>query len=329
MPHALVQRPSTIKSMGDWKMESLPAGPRDVESGMLKFIALLLLSCTLNVSAQDIENLLTQLGGEGFRTRKAAELAMKELPREALPELQQVYETTDDPEIKVRLGRIIQHIMTSPGKIPTAFKVLDIENHRAFKNAAASWQETQTIATLHTNGNAGTGGDFAQSFVPRCETIAAIEVCTYALSDGYGWMRLDLVLDDAGNPSDTVLARSWVKISKDHKFPHGGYVLHDFPDTPVKPDQRYWIIYYDYPDEGANATFLNFGLSIKEDAYPGGNLWRAQSQTPSKVEDVKFRIYSKSVPFMPYRTPTEEELKSLPAMEDQNISWSVIQQRNN
>jgi len=58
---------------------------------------------------QDPEALIAQLGADDFRTREAAEKALMGIGESALPLLRE-HEDTDDPEVRVRVRRIVDYL---------------------------------------------------------------------------------------------------------------------------------------------------------------------------------------------------------------------------
>lgn len=268
-------------------------------------------------NGKSLPQLIEQLGADSFRARKAAELQLKEQSRDSLAILHAAQKNTTDPEVRMRLERILSHIRSNPDTIPTTIKVFTSKERGTYKNLAQTYRESASISAQHIDGTAGTAGPFAQSFIPRTETITAVEVCTYALSDAYGWMRLDLCEDDQGKPG-VILARSWIYIPKGHRFPHSEYAFHDFADQKVDPETTYWLTYIDINLPKRSNNLINYGLSTKSDAYPDGVHWRGYSNQPKPNEDLKFRIFNTSPNAHPgYRDPTKAEVDSRPTRQEQ------------
>ena len=280
------------------------------------------------IAADDtpLPQLITQLGADSFRDRKAAEAKLKTQPRDSLTPLREALKDSSDPETRMRLKRIITHIQSNPNTIPTTMTVFTSKKHGVYTKLAETYRGTASISTGHTEGNAGTSGPFAQSFIPKTDTITAVEVCTYALSGAYGWMRLDLCEDNKGKPG-TIIARSWIYVPEGHRFPHSDYAFHDFIDQTVDPKATYWLTYLDVNIPKRSSNLINYGLTIKNDAYADGMHWRSFSDKPSPKEDLKFRIFNKTPkPHPGYRKPTTEEIATRPTPAEQeqiesNLKW--------
>lgn len=283
---------------------------------------LFLLSAPLLADDADPQRLIRQLGAARFHERQEAERQLKDQSRAALGALRDALNGTDEPEVRMRLKRIIEHLISDVSKIPQGYWALNATQSGAYDQLAKDFRDRSSTSAANTAGESGTSGAFAQSFIPRCRTISSIEVCTYPLSDAFGWMRLDLCSDRNGVPGN-VLARSWVRIPKDHAFPPCEYVYHDIPDQPVDPTGVYWLVYVDFPDRGSNATLINYGLSFNRDDYPDGMLWRSPEDAPKRTEDVKFRVFSSNPDVHPaYRKATEEEIKTV-SPEQQAKNWHL------
>ena len=288
------------------------------------FLFLCLVAVPLQADDVNLDRLVRQLGTDKFTERQQAERELKALSREPLNRLRNMLIASDDPEIRLRLERIIEHLVSETSKIPKAYLVLKATERGALAPLAANFRGRASVAASNTGGNSGTGGTFAQSFIPQCKTVSSIEVCTYALAGAFGWMRLDLCEDKNGAPG-FVLARSWVRIPKNHNFPHGDYVCHNIPDQSVNPAGTYWLVYLDFPDRGSKPSMINYGLSFHRDDYPDGMLWRGSGDRPKQDEDVKFRVFNSSPESHPaYRKASEMELKTVPS-EHQKRTWSQRQ----
>jgi hypothetical protein len=284
------------------------------------FLLLCLGAVPLQADDIDLERLVRQLGADKFAERQQAERELKTLSREPLNSLRKMLSASDDPEIRLRLEGIIEHLVSDTSKIPKAYRVLKAMERGALAPLAEDFRGRASVAASNTGGSSGTSGAFAQSFIPKCKTVSSIEVCTYALTDAFGWMRLDLCEDKNGAPG-FVLARSWVRIPKKHNFPHGEYVCHNIPDQSVNPASTYWLVYSEFPDQGSKDSMINYGLSFHKDDYPDGMLWRGSGDRPKQDEDVKFRIFSSSPEsHQGYRKASELERKTVPS-ENQKRIW--------
>ena len=277
-----------------------------------------------------IEQWILDLGSLEFAKRIKAESELRKAGREAMTSLREASKA-DDPQVRHSAGRILEHLMLSPENIPTKFRSLVPGTRTDYQSADKEWRaakDSLKMGSSNTDGRAGTSGHFAQSFIPNCDVISAIEVCTYPLSGAHGWLRLDLCKDDGtGKPAKAVLARSWVYAPKGHGFPHGSYLLHDFGEVPVKKDEKLWMVSVTFKDPDCDKYLINYGLSFQRDDYPEGMLWRVSYQRPRGDEDVKFRILSKAADHPRYRPATEADQKSLPAAAQRNAIWENLYRR--
>ena len=279
------------------------------------------------IAREEIQQWVKDLGSLTFATRIKAETNLRKAGRLVIPTLREASKS-GDPQIRHSAIRILEHLMLDPNNIPTRFRSLVEGERKDYINADKEWRETEDAVKMgssNTGGRAGTSGHFAQSFIPECDEIAAVEVCTYPLSSAHGWLRLDLCKDDGtGKPTKAVLARSWVYAPKGHNFPHGNYILHDFGGVPVEKNEKYWMVSVTYKDPDCSHYLMNYGLSFQVDDYPKGMLWRVSYQSPRGDEDVKFRILSKAEPHPRYRPATEADKKSLPALGDRHALWENL-----
>lgn len=262
--------------------------------------------------------LIRQLGDEQFRARETAEAELKKRGRAALPILAK-FEGSDDPEIKDRVKRVIRHIKLDPSCVPQDFFVFDSVGTAPPPNPQARWDEVMnpwyekaTISASHTRGPAGTGGPFAQSFVPHAGQIQAVALGCYPANFAVGWVSLEVREDAKGKPSNFVLTRSWVRIEKGCPEPHSSYLVFDIPDVDVKAEQTYWLVFAEYADKGSeHPTITNWGLST-DGSFAEGHLIRGVVGEPSNEEDARFKIISKCTPIPLLRKADENEMKTLP-----------------
>ena len=260
---------------------------------------------------EQIEQWIKDLGALEFAKRINAETNLRKAGRDAMPALRAA-STIEDPQIRHSASRILEHLMLSPENIATTYRSLVPGSRADYQDEDKKWREEKGIkmGSSNTDGRAGTSGHFAQSFLPKCDKISAVEVCTYPLSGAHGWLRLDLCKDDGGKPSKAVLARSWVYAPKGHGFPHGNYIVHDFGEVPVEPDEKHWIVSVTFQDPDCTKYLINYGLSFQVDDYPDGMLWRVSYTSPRGNEDVKFRVLSEAAAHPRYRPATEADRKS-------------------
>lgn len=242
--------------------------------------------------AARLSALIRDLGSDDFKARQDAERGLKRCPRSALPALMEHHDS-DDPEIRMRIRRIVRHVRLDLGRIPQAFFVFGTQDRSGWKRLMAGWRAKATVAAKHTEGTAGGNYTaFAQSFIPRCKQIAAVELCTYPVS-GLGWIRVDICEDDDGKPGEYVLSRAWLKVEKPCPVPHGGFMVFDIPDITVHPKKTYWLTYAEYvAKDSPIQSITNLGLS-QGATYSEGKLMRRHEARPSGRHDARFRIVSK------------------------------------
>lgn len=283
--------------------------------------AVMLFAATCLADDHTFQDLVRQLGADSFNERQQAESQLGTMPRSALDDLRNALSDTDDPEIQMRLKRIVEHILSDASSIPQAYWVLITTERGRYANLAEKFRNESSISTHNTEGTAATTGGFAQSFIPKSATITAIEICAYPISRQFGFTRLDLCMDDHGAPGH-VLARSWIWIPENHNFPHGDYIYHDIPDQRVDPSGTYWIVYTEFPDLSlTHSVIANYGFSISGNEYPDGMLWYEASDAPRQDADLKFRIFSSETdPHPAYRKATEEEIGTI-THEQRETTW--------
>ena len=263
-----------------------------------------------------VDRLVHELGATQFAARHAAEAELLTQSRAALPTLMR-YRDADDPEIRERVRRIIQRIKTNPATVPEAIFAFDKDPEftsftrmRVYWDAQMkAWQADAQVTTENDDPEtSATGGSFYQSFVPHTNRIAAIAVQVYSFYDKEGWLAVDVYEDVAGEPSDYVLARAFVKTQKRGPASPHVFIVFDIPDIVVTPGQPHWFRFHDL------SGITNHGLTIKRDAYPEGRYMqvgrRGESDRTSR-RDAKFRIIAACGPVPLLRTATSEEQSSL------------------
>jgi hypothetical protein len=272
-------------------------------------------------SPEKVKALIEQLAADKFPQREAAEEALKACPRSILPMLTERADS-DDPEISMRARRIATFLMEDPSKIPQACFVITLHPELQAAEQAGYWAQNQDawrkkakVGASNTTGKAFSAGGFAQSFIPRCAQIQAVEVAAYPIGASPGWLRLDLVADDNGKPGKQVLARSWLKIPVAQLGMNIDYLPFDLPDTPVQPDKRYWMVFAEHAvgvsRPGGYHSLTNFTNSDKDD-YKDGALWWAGGDAADHGQDANFRIISECDKAPVTHEASEEEKKDMP-----------------
>jgi hypothetical protein len=277
---------------------------------------------------EKVAALIKQLAAAKFKTRENAQKALMECDRSALAVLGG-FINDDDPEIRERVRAIAKHIRTNPAAIPQNYWVFTTQNQydgEAWKTLSKPWNDQAKVAVENIKSEGTRAGAFAQSFVPKCEKIAAVQLMLSPNGDTRGWIRIDIRADGKNNPSKEVLARAWVRIDKP-PFTFKDFVTINLPDTRVDPKARYWITLSTGLDKNiANRPLVNYGYS-KNSAYADGGLMQVSrtrsfgrrgmiqpSATVSPSLDACFRIISeakaKEVPLM--RAATDADKKTLP-----------------
>ncbi len=268
-------------------------------------------------SEKDLKTLVESLGHENFRERKLAEKTLNGYSRNIVPALRK-HEEARDPEVRLRVRRVIKQMMADPEKIPSNVFILDADGltTSTYKTGMGSWNSNKTVAAQMDVGRSGTSGGFAQSMVPETDTIAAIELATYPIGNGTGWLMADLRPDHNGAPSAEVLARAWIRVGKTLSL-HGVSLVYDIPDVRVQKGATYWIVFRPFNDAGPKSAIMNFGLNTSS-TYSNGVLWRDSSSQPSTSSDAKFSIISKCFPPPFLKKAEEKDLKTLPSAE---VKW--------
>jgi hypothetical protein len=263
-----------------------------------------------------VDRLVHALGANEFADRQAAQTQLLAQARAALPTLMR-YCDSDDPEVRERVQRIIQRIKTNPATVPEAIFAFDKD--REFTSSRAmrgywdaqmkAWQEAAQVTTANDGDEASaTDGSFYQSFVPLTNRIAAIAVQLYSFYDREGWLAVEVYEDVAGEPSDYILTRAYVKTQKRGPASPHVFIVFDVPDIAVTPGRPHWFRFHDL------SKITNHGLTIKRDAYREGRYTRSARRgetdsTPGR--DAKFRIIAACGPVPLLHAATDEEQASL------------------
>jgi hypothetical protein len=210
---------------------------------------------------------------------------------------------------------------SSNGPPVSAFVFQDL-SPKLWRETVAKWEAQVKTATSNRTGGAGgniTG--IAQSFVPHCDRICAVEACAYAVSRKEGWLRFDIHEDDADQPSSKVLCRTWLRVDPGCPVRYG-YMVFDVPDIEVIATQRYWFTLVEYSESG---TLVNIGYS-HGNQYDEGRVLGPESSMSSDF-DVKFSIIEECPPFPGLRKLTGDELARVPSPIWANGDWREMPPR--
>jgi len=264
--------------------------------------------------------LVKQMGAGDHKSRTAAEAELSKCPRSAIDFLKSFLDS-DDPEIQIRVRDIIQKILADPARIPTscyvfASKSADQSN---WTGAMNEWRAKAKVAVSNEKGESATTGSFAQSFVPKCDTIKVIELATYPVNADTGWIKADLCADDNGKPGRFILGRCWILVEKNCPVPHGGMMPFVFPSVSVDPKKKYWVCYTEFP-VGSNRTIVNYQFSIGNQ-YKDGEWLRGGTSELSDAQDVLFRVLPQCGAVPDMKPASKEEIKTLPAQEIAEPWW--------
>ncbi|NQT02410.1 MAG: hypothetical protein HQ580_10325 [Planctomycetes bacterium] len=207
---------------------------------------------------------------------------------------------------------------------PQSFYVFKEQSHTDWRASISNWRTNACISVEYMEGISGGGfRDFAQSFVPHCKKIEAVELATYPVNAA-GWIRVCIFKDEEKKPGKE-LARCWLRIEENCPIPHGGYVTYDIPNVRVKPEIMYWVTFNELADEeyvGQNSTgsVTNTGFS-RDNTYDEGKLMVGSLRGIHENGDVKFRIIAKCDVVPTLRKASSDEQESLPEYDFQNASW--------
>ena len=264
------------------------------------------------LSEAKVEKLVKGLGADSFRTRRDAKKALEAAPRSVIPFLIP-YANASDPELKMEVRSIIQTLQSDPNKIPQNSYVLvggeDDLTVNAFERALEPWRNERTVAAKMDKGRSSTTGQLmAQSFKPETDKITAIEFGSYPVGRGTGWLMLDLRPDHDGAPSDVVLSRCWIYIQAPVNL-SGQMLVYDIPDTAVKADGTYWIVFNEFPDDAGPISQVGENSSS---SFEGGVSWLSRGRRPQANNTFNFRAVSKSGPVPLLKRADDELLKSRP-----------------
>ena len=160
----------------------------------------------------------------------------------------------------------------------------------AWQAAMADWQSRSDMA-VQNDGRPGAsfGGAAAQSFVPRRQTIEAVQLRISLGMVPRGWVRVELTDDKEGLPG-RVLARSWVRLGDRIPILSSEYLTVPIRAKLADPGATYWITMVECRDRGFKHTYLANLLGSSEDSYPEGRLLLPDGRASAAVADAHFRI---------------------------------------
>lgn len=184
------------------------------------------------------------------------------------------------------------------------------------------WVRESNVATQHTDGSGGLGVNaVAQSFLPHCEIIRAIQVNLYPVGSS-GWIRFQITEDDGGAPGQ-VLDTVWLRIDKLCPVPHGGYMIVPFADVAVKPFETYWFTLVEFRDARESEYHLtNLGVS-NIDTYAGGAILLPPKYALPGLFDANFRIVKEYKSLPGIRAATDAEKGFRPSLEEQETKRNI------
>ena len=104
------------------------------------------------IDAKQVQHLVERLGLEKFKERQSATQAMSMLPGHILPLLEEHLSTTDEPEVRIRLGTVIGNIRTTSKQVPALVKLLhELYNKHAVDILKSRWPAVKKDPfNLHT-----------------------------------------------------------------------------------------------------------------------------------------------------------------------------------
>jgi hypothetical protein len=287
----------------------------------LRFLACLAVTIALAVEpdADRVRALVKQLGADTFKEREAAQKELSAMPRSVVPVLRE-FENTKDPEIRERLQTVIHTILTDASRMP--LKVHVYQDGASEKKAAGHKMGIEelvkgSLSTCHTNGRSSASGDFAQRFVPHGHKVGAIVVQIYSSSSMSGWLSLDLRADKDGRPDSGVLARSWLRIEKNHPS-RSSYAVFPLPDTALEPEKPYWFTVTQHPDPNQKGRAMT---SHRFDPKTDTKEFRLLRFNNEPSGCVNFFLLADCPTLSWLREAGEEERKTLPTLPASDFEW--------
>jgi len=275
-----------------------------------------------------VSSLIQGLAADDAATRSHAQEQLMGLSREILPTLEEHADSTD-PEVRIRINRIIDHLRWSQSKVPLSVWLYDRESAMPWNASVADWRREATASVDHSGG--GKAGDIgcnyesiAQSFVPLSTNIAAVQIKVSPLRAKDEWFRVELREDDDEGPGRYVLTRAWIRIDDDLPVDRISSLPFDVPDVSVATNKTYWIVYTAVRGPACRAiNFSPLTLSQENSYKPGQCLFlsRNSKQPATASGDLHFRVFSdcSSVPLL--RKALETEQKVIPDTSKVDAFW--------
>ena len=272
--------------------------------------------------------LIQDLGAADAASRNHAQEQLMRWSRDILPTLEEHADSTD-PEVRIRINRIIDHLKWSPSKVPQFVWLFDRESGLRWNASVADWRREATASVDHPGGGktgniAANYESVAQSVVPLSTNITAVQIQVSPLREKDEWFRVELREDDKGRPGRYVLTRAWIRVDEDLPTDRISSLPFDVPDVVVVSNKTYWIVYTAV--RGPACRAINFSpLTLsQEDSYKPGQclfLSRNNRQPATASGDLHFSILSdcSSVPLL--RRASETEMKVIPDTSKVDAFW--------
>ncbi len=195
---------------------------------------------------------------------------------------------------------------------------------KELENLSTIEQRKSAISVQQDQGNSMTATSFAQSFIPKSNSINGVSLKLITVGQS-GWLRVDICDTIASLPGN-ILRRTWVRIP-DHT---GGnfwrYTLIPFKQLPVVPDDTYWVTFREYADRldpsfHMSPSLINYVISNKVDRYPDGVMLARLSWPLTSPYDAVFRIHSERPKVLVLRQSNRSEIKMIPDTASQKLPW--------
>ena len=264
-----------------------------------------------------VSSLIQDLAAADSAPRSHAQEQLMRYSRDILPTLEEYADSTD-PEVRLRINRIIDHLKWSPSKVPQSVWLFDRESALPWNASVADWRAEATASVDHSGGGktrdiASNYESVAQSVIPLSTNIAAVQIEVYPLREKDEWFRVELREDDNERPGRYVLTRAWIRVDEDLPTDRISSLAFDVPDVAVVSNKTYWIVYTAV--RGPACRAINFSpLSLsQEDSYKPGQclfLSRNNKQPATASGDLYFCILSdcSSVPLLRKASATEKKV---------------------
>lgn len=266
----------------------------------------------------EVDQLVAQMGAPSFAERQRADDRLRAGSRALRPLLEQ-HRDHPDPEVRMRVRRIIDHLRWSPEKVPQAAWVFSPKGSNEWAAALEKWrQEPAKMEFEQTVGDTteleyGELQFAAQSFVPTNPVIRAVEIGIQPPDQADTWWFLVEIREgNVNKPGSYVLSRTWLRTELSAPVSTLNSLVVPLPETPVTPGAFHWIVYAAFRGPApARLVALPVRFS-KADTYPEGRLL-ANGYRQGRG-DLQFRLWSTCPPVPETRAATVEERAVLPDM---------------